>query len=179
MTNEFLFTSKGKNDECYTCRYAVEPLLEFLPQFKDKIIWCPFDMEESEFVKVFRENGYNVVNSHISTGQDFYQYEPEKWDVIISNPPFTNKKEIFKRAISFNKPFCLLMTLTWLNDRAPKLLFKNIGLQLLMFETRMQFKNKNTDKAINFSSAYFCRDFLPSRVEIRNFKCSTQGSLFE
>ena len=34
MTNEFLFTSKGKNDECYTCRYAVGPLLEFLPQYK-------------------------------------------------------------------------------------------------------------------------------------------------
>ena len=178
MTNEFLFTSKGKNDECYTCRYAVEPLLEFLPQFKDKIIWCPFDTEESKFVKVFRENGYNVVNSHISTGQDFYQYEPEKWDVIISNPPFTNKKEIFKRAISFNKLFCLFMTLTWLNDRAPKLLFKNIGLQLLMFETRMQFKNQNTDKAINFSSAYFCRDFLPSRVEIREFKNLLQKGLF-
>ncbi|MDO5306855.1 MAG: hypothetical protein Q4E83_03760 [bacterium] len=113
MTNEFLWTSAGQNDECYTPRYGVEPLLEFLPPFKDKIIWCPFDTEESEFVKVFRSEGYNVVNSHISTGQDFYNYEPEKWDVMISNPPFTNKKGIFARAISFNKPFCLLMSLSW------------------------------------------------------------------
>ena len=28
MTNEFLFASKGKNDECYTHRYGVEPLLD-------------------------------------------------------------------------------------------------------------------------------------------------------
>ena len=178
MTNEFLFTSKGKNDECYTHRYAVEPLLEFLPPFKDKIIWCPFDTEESEFVKVFREYGYNVVNSHIDYGQDFYNYEPENWDVIISNPPFTNKTDIFKRAISFNKPFCLLMTLTWLNDRAPKLLFRNIKMQLLMFEDRMDFKNQSQAKPINFSSAYYCRDFLTNQIEIRDFKNINQRSLF-
>ena len=80
MTNEFLFTSQGKNDECYTERYAVEPLLEFLPKFKDKVIWLPFDDEESEFVKCFRENGYKIINSHIRNGQDYYFYEPEQWD---------------------------------------------------------------------------------------------------
>lgn len=176
MTNEFLFTSQGKNDECYTHRYGVEPLLEFLPRFKDKIIWCPFDDEESEFVKCFKENGYRVVDSHIKTGQNFYFYEPEEWDLIISNPPFTNKKEIFKRAIGFNKPFCLLMSLTWLNDSTPKKLFRNKGLQLLMFEERMTFKGQEKNK-INFSSAYFCRDFLPEQIIIRDFKVN-QGSLF-
>ena len=50
MTNEHLRTSRGKNDECYTERYAVEPLLEFMQPYKDKIIWCPFDDETSEFV---------------------------------------------------------------------------------------------------------------------------------
>ncbi len=178
MTNDFLWTSKGKNDECYTYRYGVEPLLEFLPSYKNKVIWCPFDTEESEFVKVFNEYGYNVVYSHITYGQDFYKYEPEKWDVIISNPPFTNKAEIFKRAISFNKPFCLLMSLTWLNDRMPKLLFKDIGLQLLMFEDRMDFQNQSKGKPINFSSAYFCRDFLPEQIIIRNFRNINQIQLF-
>ena len=187
MTNEFLFTSQGKNDECYTHRYGVEPLLEFLPRFKDKIIWCPFDDEESEFVKCFREDGYKIVNSHIRTGQDFYFYEPEEWDLIVSNPPFTNKKEIFKRAIGFNKPFCLLMSLTWLNDSTLKKLLRDKGLQLLMFEERMTFKctaafnarNKEseTQNKINFSSAYYCRDFLPEQIVIRDFKAN-QGSLF-
>lgn len=177
MTNEFLFTSKGKNDECYTERYAVEPLLEFLPRFKDKIIWLPFDDENSEFVKVLSENGYKIINSHIKTGQDYYTYEPEEWDLIVSNPPFTNKKEIFKRALDFNKPFCLLMSLTWLNDTAPKKLFRDKGLQLLMFEERMTFKGQGKSK-INFSSAYFCRDFLPEQIIIRDFKGSIQGSLF-
>lgn len=65
----------------------------------------------------------------------------EKWDAIVSNPPFTNKRGIFARALSFNKPFALIMSNTWLNDAAPKQLFKNKPLQLLMFEERIKFIN--------------------------------------
>ena len=75
---------------------------------------------------------------HIEYGQDFYEYEPKKWDCIISNPPYTNKRKIFERALSFNKPFALLMSNTWLNDSAPKQLFRNKQLQLLMFEERIK-----------------------------------------
>lgn len=168
--------SKGKNDECYTMEYAVIPLLEFIEQFRTKIIWCPFDKEDSEFVKVFKSNRFNVEFSHIDNGQDFYEYEPKKWDVLISNPPFTNKKHIFERALSFDKPFALIMALNWLNDKAPMQLFRDKGLQLLMFEERMTFKNQDKCNKINFSSAYFCRNFLPEDIIIRDFK--QQRSLF-
>jgi protein involved in temperature-dependent protein secretion len=47
-SKEILY-SKGSNDECYTPNYGVTPILEFIP--KGKIIWCPFDKVESEFVK--------------------------------------------------------------------------------------------------------------------------------
>ena len=40
------------NDEYYTPEYAVLPLLEFLDPFRGKTIWCPFDKEDSEYVKV-------------------------------------------------------------------------------------------------------------------------------
>lgn len=32
MTNKYIHTSNGANDECYTPRYAVELLLEFMPK---------------------------------------------------------------------------------------------------------------------------------------------------
>lgn len=178
MTNEHLRTSKGKNDECYTPRYGVEPLLEFLEPFKDKIIWCPFDDETSEFVKVFTEYGYNVVYSHIKYGQDFFQYEPEKWDILISNPPFTNKAEIFRRALSFKKPFALLMTMTWLNDATPANVFQDRELQILTFNQRMQFKNQRQDRKINFLSGYFCHNFLPKNFIFRKFTNRNQMRLF-
>lgn len=170
MTNGHLRTSKGKNDECYTPRYGVEPILEFLEPYKEKIIWCPFDDENSEFVKVFKEYGYNVVYSHIKYGQNFYNYEPEEWDVIISNPPFTNKAEIFKRALSFDKPFALLMTIVWLNDGTPANVFKDKELQILSFNERMQFKNREQNNKINFLSAYFCYKFLPKNFLFRSFR---------
>lgn len=169
MTNEHLHTSKGKNDECYTNDYAVYPLLKYMNKFKGKTIWCPFDKEDSEFVKVFSKNGYNVIFSHIDYGQDFYHYEPKKWDVLISNPPFTNKSATFTRAIQFNKPFALLMNITYLNDTSPYNVFKNIDLQLLLFHKRMEFKNQKIKNKINFMSSYFCRDFLPKQIVWSDF----------
>lgn len=159
LSSSQILYSSGKNDECFTPRYAVEPIIKYIP--RDKIIWCPFDTADSEFVKMLTEKGYNVTYSHISQGQDFYTYEPDKWDIIISNPPFTNKRKIFERALSFNKPFALLMTNTWLNDSAPKQLFKDKDLQLLMFEQRIEFNNM---KKITFSSSYYCWNLLPKQI---------------
>ena len=156
-------------DERYTPDYGVLPLLEFMKPFEYKTIWCGFDKENSEFVKIFREYGYKVVYSHIDYGQNFYSYEPEKWDVLISNPPFSHKKETFERALSFNKPFALLMTLDWLKDATPKRLFKDKDLQLLMFEERIEYKNSNK-QCINFGSAYYCYNFLPKQIIMRSLK---------
>ena len=158
-----------ESDERYTPEYAVLPLLEFMNPFRKKIIWCPFDTEESEFVKVFKEEKFNVVYSHLDYGQNYYSYEPKEWDIMISNPPFSHKKETFERALSFNKPFALLMTLDWLRDAAPKRLFKNKDLQLLMFEERIKYKNVTEDK-IDFGSAYYCYNFLPKQIIMRSLK---------
>lgn len=162
MSNKILY-SRGNNDECRTLIYAVKPILKYIPA--KKIIWCPFDTEKSNFVKLIR-NQNKVIYSHISKGKDFYNYQPEKqWDIIISNPPFTNKRKIFERALSFNKPFALIMSNTWLNDSAPKILFMNKELQLLMFDKRMRFENNGKIlNKITFSSSYFCYNFLPKQI---------------
>lgn len=163
-SNEILY-SKGSNDECHTLEYGVKPIIKYIP--KESVIWCPFDKENSNFVKLIRQNGNKVIFSHIddSVGGDFYVFEPkEHWDIIISNPPFTNKRKIFERALSFNKPFALIMSNTWLNDSAPAQTFLKFGkqLQLLMFDKRMKFENNGRiQKKITFSSSYFCCDFLP------------------
>lgn len=155
----------GANDECYTPAYAVKALLPHLEKFRGKTIWCPFDKPDSNFVIVLREAGHTVVHSHIDQGLDFYSTDPDQWDVMVSNPPFTNKRQIFERAISFGKPFALIMSNTWLNDAAPKQIFRDINFQLLMFEERMKFLNQdNSENKITFSSSYFCRDFLTDAI---------------
>lgn len=158
--------SPGNNDECWTPEYGVYPILKYIP--KDAVVWCPFDTEDSNFVKLIKQNGNKVLHNHIKYGQNFYDYQPpEKWDVIISNPPFTNKRLIFERALSFNKPFALLMSLTWLNDSAPKKLFKDKDLELLMFDRRIKFNKPDgtpMESKITFSSDYYCWNLLPKQI---------------
>lgn len=155
--------SSGGGDEAYTPFYGVVPILKYIP--KDVKVWCPFDTIDSEFVKQISKQN-EVVFTHIQYNQDFLTYEPKNWDVIVSNPPFTNKRKFFERALSFNKPFALIMTNTWLNDSAPKQLFKDKDLQLLMFDKRMKFVSPDgrpNDK-ITFSSSYYCWNFLPKQI---------------
>lgn len=158
MLSKNILYSNGKNDECYTPAYGVEPILKYIP--KGAIVWCPFDTINSEFVKQIQKTN-TVFYSHIDNGQDFFEYEPPLWDIIISNPPFTNKRKYFERCLSFGKPFALIMSNTWLNDSAPKQLFKDKELQLLMFDKRMEFSG---NKKITFSSSYFCYNFLPKQI---------------
>jgi hypothetical protein len=149
----------SKNDERYTPRYAVLPILKYLP--KGKIIWCPFDTANSEFVLALHESGFEVKYSHIHTGQDFFKYEPPVWDIIVSNPPFSSKTQIFERCLNFDKPFALLTSNLWFNYSALYRLFKDRELQTLMFDKRIQFDGMN---GVPFPSSYFCRNLLPGQI---------------
>lgn len=169
MDSRGILYSAGRNDECMTLPYAVKPIIKYISP--GSIVWCPFDKADSEFVQQISKAGFEVVHSHIDEGLDFYDYEPDLWNVIISNPPFTGKRRIFERALSFDKPFALIMSNTWLNDAAPKKLFMNKQLELLMFEQRMLFSNRgHIDKKITFSSSYFCHDFLPRQIIIESLE---------
>lgn len=97
-------------DEYFTPKEAVIPLLNYVK--KGDIIWCPFDYEDSSFVKVFQENENKVIYSHIDEGKNFFYYEPETYyDMIISNPPFSCKDDILKRLNELKKAFSLYYSL--------------------------------------------------------------------
>lgn len=99
----------------YTPFYAVDPIIKYLP--KGKVIWCPFDEQWSAFYVRLRELGYKVIRSSLSDGKDFFTYEPEKWDLIVSNPPFSIKDRILKRLYSLQKPFAVLLPLNSLQGK--------------------------------------------------------------
>lgn len=102
-------TSNKEDNEKYTPYYAVQPILKYLP--KDKIIWCPFDEEWSAYYNSLKDSGFAVVRSSLKDGQDFFSYEPDKWDLIVSNPPFSLKDKVLKRLYEFEKPFAILLPL--------------------------------------------------------------------
>lgn len=157
---------KGNKDEKYTPEYAIKPIIKYIP--KDYVIWCPFDTKESNFVKLLSKT-HKVIYSHIDNAQDFFNYTPkEHFDIIVSNPPFTRKRQIFEKALSFNKPIALLMTNAWLNDKYSKWVFYESGrnMELLMFDKRVHFINPDgsIEKKTTFSSSYYCSDLLPRDI---------------
>lgn len=159
-------------DEAYTPACAVNAILEYIK--KDMVVWCPFDTENSEFVKIIKKTN-KVIFSHIDMGKDFFKYEPEEtWHVIISNPPFKNKRAFFERALSFKKPIALIMTNAWLNDKYSKQVFIDAErqMQLLMFDKRIKFENPDgrPNNKITFSSSYFCSDFLPKDIILKKLE---------
>lgn len=168
--------SKSKTDEYYTPAYGVEPLLEYIP--KNAVVWCPFDKKDSEFVKQISRQGNEVVFSHIDFGQDFLSYEPaQKYDMIISNPPFSLKTIILKRCLALGKPFAILTTAMWFNDAMPFNLYTacNKDLQVLWFDKRMQFDSRGK---IPFKSIYLCCDFLPQGNVVKKLNTKRVLNIF-
>lgn len=163
--------SDKENNELYTPLYAVDPILKYIP--KDKIIWCPFDEEWSAFYRRLKEEGYNVVRSSLKDGQDFFTYEPNKWDVIVSNPPFSSKDKVLERLYSFKKPFAILLPLNSLQGKT-RFKFFTQGIQLLSFDSRISFhKPDSMDIVIKgspFATAYFCKDLLPRDLIVEELK---------
>lgn len=164
MINKGYLTAKTdkESDEYFTPKQAVLPLLEYIN--KDSIIWCPFDNENSEYVKTFKENNIKVIYSHIDQNQNFFFYEPnENYDIIISNPPFSCKDAVLKRLTELNKPYAILLPLPTLQGQSRFNDLKNT--QALIFNKRINFwKNEEHTliaKGVAFASIYICKNFLP------------------
>lgn len=157
----------NKNDEYYTPRYAIEPIIKKLKP--NSTIWCPFDTQESNYVKMFKENGFNVIYGHISTGQDFFNTEVPKCDYIISNPPYSLKGEVFKRLYEIKIPFAMLVNFQGLFDHKERFeLFKNNRVELMYLSPRVNYikpDNPNLESGVPFQSGYVCSEILQEQIE--------------
>lgn len=162
------------SDEVYTPQYAIAPLIKYIEDYKARLalsqitIWCPFDLEFSNYVKIFQGQGYNVIYTHIDNEQNFFYYEPENYDIIISNPPFSQKDNILKRLHELNKPYAILLPVPTLQGQARFPYMQNI--QYLGFDKRINFyrdiEMKKTQDGVSFGSCYLCKDFLPKDLII-------------
>lgn len=122
ITNKRKITKKhNPNDEFYTPQYAIKPLIKYLKP--NNTIWCPFDTEESNFVKVLAEAGHFIVCSHINEGVDFFKTDvPKNINYIISNPPYSKKFEVFERLFTLNVPFAMLVGVVGLFESQKRLM---------------------------------------------------------
>ena len=162
------------SDEVYTPAYAVKPLIKYIKNFNpNATIWCPFDLKFSNYVKIFEEEGFKVIRSHIDEGQNFFYYEPEEhYDVIISNPPFSCKDAVLKRLSELGKPYARLLPVPTLQGQSRFPYMKNI--QYLGFDKRINYYKDismtKTQDGVSFGSCYLCYNFLPKDLIIEELK---------
>ena len=156
-------------DEYYTPKILVDVILEFIKP--NSIIWCPFDTETSEFVIQLKVAGHNVIYSHIWEAKDFFEYEPEQYDYIISNPPFSSKLKVLDRLYKLDKPFAMVLGLPILNYQEIGQFFLDKPLQLLIVDKKVSFDGNTA----SFNNSYFCNMFLPNDLMFRHLEHNNSG----
>lgn len=163
------------NDEFYTPEYAILPILKYLkPESK---ILCPFDSENSNFVKLFRNEWHIVTHSHIDNWVDFFEQNPSQfmYDYIISNPPYSLKTEVFEKLFEQGIPFAMLVWVVWLFESQKRFeMFRDNNFEIMYLNRRVSyFKNYDDQKpSLNppFSSVYICSWILPEKIIFEEIK---------
>ena len=154
------------NDEFYTPIYAVLPITEYLEP--RSTIWCPFDTEQSHFVKELSRLGHNVILTHKDTGDDFF-LTTQDCDYIISNPPYSQKTEVLQRLFEMGTPFAMLVGVVGLFESQRRFeMFRDNEFEILYMNRRVSyFENYSDEKPkLNppFSSVYITSKILPQKV---------------
>ena len=159
---------QSNTDEWYTPVEPVKMIVPYLHNNDYQNILCPFDKTESNFVKVLKNEGFNVTYSHIDTGIDFFDLDNLKdYDAVVSNPPFSKRQKILQRLFDYDVPFAMIMNFNGLFDsKARWTLFKDNDFQLLIPLGRMHFFNENCEgNSPNFQSIYVCNKMLDQQIE--------------
>ena len=140
-------------DELYTPTEAVMPLIRHLPEWV-KTVWCPCDTEDSKIVLALRNAGYTVIATHIRDGRDFFTIrEPEGYDMIITNPPYSNKSEFIARCMEIGRPWVLLLPLDALCGKSRYELYKQGPVGVITLAERIDFTGKGKNW---FYNAWVC-----------------------
>jgi len=144
------FTTKTflQLDDYMTPEHAWKDIKDYIPA--DKIIWEPFygDGKSGEYL---RNMGFNVIHEQ----EDFF--ENNRGECIVTNPPFSDKKDIINRLIEIDKPFIIILNQNTINNNYVRELLRD-HLQIIIPRKRIQFvKNGNElQNKCNFDSFYFC-----------------------
>ena len=162
-TNYFI---RGKNDEYNTPEIAYNPI-RYLSNFLfNKTIWDPFVSEKptaKDRIKKMFPVSKEVIHDRTF---DLLTFKlPERFDIIITNPPFSKKKEIIQQLFILDKPFCCLLPFDVLSRKYMMVeLQTRENLHVILPSQRFDFESvyeKETDQkkkksTCPFSSIWLC-----------------------
>ena len=142
-----------KDNEFYTYKEDWEAISEYIP--KDKVIWEAFsnnsEFEGPAYLKT-------ICKEVITGAGDFFTCDIPECDTIISNPPFSVKKQVLQKMKELDKPFILILPTLCIQTKYMKQIF-NDDLQVIMTTKKMFFYKFNEDGSkhkIDKLSYYCC-----------------------
>ena len=163
-SNELRGKQKKNPDHVATPRYVVEDIYKIINIQNYKNIWFPFNNYDSEFKLKADELKLKYKATHIfdDLGNDFFKTEPpEKCELLISNPPFSQQNKIIKRSFELIeenkvKSFCLLLPLSTLETPTRAEIFEKYidKLSIIIFKKRIKFLGKT--QVFNKGCCWIC-----------------------
>jgi len=163
----FCFKNRGKHDDYMTPKHAWRNIAHLIP--KNKIIWEPF-YGDGKSGKYLKQLGFRVIHKPV----DFFKHN--LGDILVSNPPFSIKKQIFTRLKQLEKPFIMICPCSMITTQYFRKLFSESKIQIIIPRRRIGF-TKIVDGKIpdgwggpnppraNFDCFYYCYKMdLPSDI---------------
>ena len=149
--------------DCYSTSIASwTECLKIVP--KNLRIWLPFYMN-GDSGRIVRGLGYNVIESpSMDMGGDFYKYEPDpdSYDIIVDNPPFSKKDKLLARLHEINKPFIIFYPFESLLQIGVRKMDRIYKYSLLMADKYFTF-NKGGKEVKNLKNiVLYCYNRHPS-----------------
>lgn len=142
-----------KNDEMWTPPEAIVPLIPYLST--DKTIWemCP---GQFHLLTYLQSRGFWTVDLGL---RDSLENEPEQWEVIVTNPPWSKKHLFLERCVKLDEPFALLLPVRTLGVRRCQVWLDDVD--VLFLTKRVDFTGGGAPYE---ACAWFTRNLLPSRM---------------
>jgi hypothetical protein len=146
----------SKHDDYMTPESAWTAVKQYIPE--NKKIWEAF-YGDGESGNILTKMGFDVIHKKV----DFFKNN--LGEIIVSNPPFTMKKEVLTRLKELGKPFMLIMPSSTINTQYMRKLFGNDAnpIQLIIPRKRIQFiklvngkRMEGQKQRCNFDCFYYC-----------------------
>lgn len=150
-------TYNKKDDDWETPSKCLECLLPYIAE--DKIIYDPF------YCNGLVINEWSKLNrTCINEDKDAFNRDAPDFDVLVSNIPFSLKKQCMELAMSYNKPFALLMPIDSLGSKWINKYFDKI--QVILPNGRWSFIKKDKETASSwFDTCWITYNFnLPQKL---------------
>jgi hypothetical protein len=152
-TKKLKMQINGNCDDFGTPRDAVTILSPYLK--RDWKIWeCAWG--KGILANHLKSEGFSVVGK---PDIDFLDSEthPEKYDCIVTNPPYSRKEEFLEKCYELGKPFSLLLPLTALEGKKRQELYRRYEVQLIIPNRRINFITPSGKGSGSwFMTAWFC-----------------------